>query len=175
MSDIKNDIEGLMKNAAEITSSVFDCETHQPFICTHPTFYHEGHFYILSTKIAKQTKYYEAGSELSVIVVGECTVKQNLFSRKRVTILCKPKELEKDDKLRGLFEKHLGTFASGLMDVTDFKVFLLKPIGGLYFRGFGRAFEFTSDSVDVIHLKEPHKPKSGNTMAKILKNSLSKV
>ena len=72
-----------------------------------------------------------------------------------------------------MFEKQLGVFSSGIFDVDDFKLFIIKPIKGLYFRGFGRAFEFISDCVETIHVKEPHKTKKGNTMAKILKKSLT--
>ena len=82
------------------------------------------------------------------------------------------KKINKNNAMRSMFDEKLGIFASGLFDVDDFKLFEVTPIEGLYFRGFGRAFKFFSDCIETIHVKEPHKPKKGNTMAKILKTSL---
>tara|TARA_Y100000588_G_scaffold236597_1_gene250219 strand:- start:147 stop:677 length:531 start_codon:yes stop_codon:yes gene_type:complete len=172
MSDIKKEIEKLMKDTNEITVSIYDVKRKAPFIATHPTFFDNGAFYILSSELARQTHYYEIGSKISAIIINEVTVKGNLYSRKRITMECEVKKLEKNEYVRSLFENQLGIFSSGLFDVDDFKLFEIKPLNGLYFRGFGRAYEFVSDCVETIHVKEPHKPKEGNTMAKILRKSL---
>jgi putative heme iron utilization protein len=172
MPDIYSEIINLMNSSDTLSASTYDTENKQPFICTHPTFFMDGKFHIISTNIAKQTKFYKNKQLCSIICVGDETVKNNLFSRKRLTILCKPVHVQISDKIKIIYQEKFGIFGGGLIDVTDFEAFQLEPIEGLYFRGFGRAYNFTSDSYDVIHLKEPHKPKTGNTMAKILKKSL---
>ncbi|EDP60602.1 hypothetical protein [Vibrio sp. AND4] len=172
MSDIRDEIETLMQTAKEVTVAIDDTRKSLPFIASHPTIYHNGKFYILSSDLARQTYYYKLGCKTSVIITSEATIKNNLFSRKRLTMECNVKNINKNNEIRSKFDEKLGIFASGLFDVDDFKLFEVTPVEGLYFRGFGRAFEFFSGCIETIHVKEPHKPKKGNTMAKILKTSL---
>ena len=173
MTVINDEINKLLKESGTLTASVYDLETKQPLISTHPYFYSNGKFYILSTKVASQTAIYEKESVCSIIIVGEQTVAENLFSRRRVSLLCQPKLIHNTNEVKEMYRDKLGSFAHDLLDVSDFMPFYFEPIEGLYFRGFGRAYQFTSNAINFIHIKEPHKPKSGMTMAKILKSSLS--
>ncbi len=58
-------------------------------------------------------------------------------------------------------KQRFGDIIDGLSSLEDFKMFRLKPIQGLFVKGFGQAFQVSGDDlVDFVHLDEGHKKRT---------------
>ncbi|EBY9457075.1 heme utilization protein HutZ, partial [Salmonella enterica subsp. enterica serovar Mississippi] len=88
------------------------------------------------------------------------------FARKRLTFDARVEKVERDtaswqEAVAALEARH-GDIVANLSQMADFILFRMVPEQGLYVKGFGQAFQVSSDDlVDVVHLQEGHKTVSG--------------
>jgi hypothetical protein len=96
-----------------------------------------------------------------MMIEDEATSK-TIYARKRLTFEANVVIVEREtarwqEAVVGLKDR-FGEIVDGLSGLEDFKMFRLEPTQGLFVKGFGKAFQVSSDDlVDFVHLTEGHK------------------
>ena len=114
----------------------------------------DGNFYIYISELSQHTRNLLVSPSVSAMIIEDESMSDNLFARKRLTIRADSNEIERDTDEWGekmdLMEHKFGESISYLKNLTDFRMFKLKPKSGLLVYGFARAFHFTGRKLDEI-------------------------
>ena len=116
----------------------------------------QGCFYLLLSDLAGHSinlqNHQNKQSTLSILLIEDEQTAGNIFARKRLSYNCQvtswsrehPHWQEKIEQLQERFGKTIEVLAA----LTDFKLYVLKPVEGQYVRGFGQAYTLkNSDEV----------------------------
>jgi putative heme iron utilization protein len=102
-------------------------------------------FYIFTSELAQHTRNLLSTKQASVMFIQPESETNQLFARERVTFKCSVEEIASDDLI---YEQQLtalqdqfGEIITVLKSLSDFHQIALKPMSGLYVRGFGNAFD----------------------------------
>lgn len=119
-------------------------------------------YYVLISEIARHARNLMSNSDVSLMLVEDEDTSKQLFARKRLTFdataILVDREEEKWQQAVTEMKSRFGDIIDGLSSLEDFKMFQLKPIQGLFVKGFGQAFQVSGDDlVDFVHLEEGHK------------------
>ena len=81
---------------------------------------------------------------------------ENFFARKRFSCQCSVEVVGRETTewrtVMSLFKRKFGKVFDMIRPLPDFTLFRLIPDGGLYVRGFGQAFEVSSDMKNSKHV-----------------------
>ncbi len=118
-------------------------------------------YYILISDIARHARNLTENPAVSLMLIEDEESAKVLYARKRLTFDAIASVTERDSQqwkeaitaMRARF----GDIIDGLSSLEDFKLFKLKPIQGLFVKGFGKAFQVSGDDlVDFVHLEKGH-------------------
>ncbi|WP_409522757.1 heme utilization protein HutZ [Nitrincola sp. MINF-07-Sa-05] len=118
-------------------------------------------YYILISDIARHGRNLKVNPYVSLMIIEDEGAAKQLFARERLTFEALANMVERETDLwrngiAQLQERH-GDMIGNLSQLGDFNLFCLKPVAGLYVRGFGQAYQVSGDDlVEVVHLKEGH-------------------
>ena len=119
-------------------------------------------YYVLISEIARHARNLQQVPQVSLMLIEDESGARELFARKRLTFDASAEVVARDDDRWQVavtaLQERFGEIIAGLSRLEDFKLFCLKPQQGLFVKGFGQAFQVSSDElIDVVHLVEGHK------------------
>ncbi|MCS3454838.1 heme utilization protein HutZ [Aeromonas sp. BIGb0405] len=119
-------------------------------------------YYVLISEIARHARNLQQVPQVSLMLIEDEGGARELFARKRLTFDASAEVVARDDgrwqAAVTALQDRFGEIIAGLSRLEDFKLFCLKPQQGLFVKGFGQAFQVSSDElVEVVHLVEGHK------------------
>ncbi len=124
-------------------------------------------FYVLLSEIALHAVNLQHNPQASVLIIQDEDTADELFARVRVNYSVKAElvDLESEAWYKGIdiLEARHGERIRNLSELSDFRLFCLKPQGGRYVKGFGRAFTLAGDTLAgeaVNHMKEGHRKRA---------------
>lgn len=117
----------------------------EPFASYAPFALGRGGFYVLLSELAVHGKNLQQNARVSILIVEDEDSSDEVFARQRVSCSALAEGIARDtpDWLAGiqaLADRH-GERIHQLSQLTDFRMFLLKPANGRFVKGFGRAYE----------------------------------
>ena len=141
-----------------------DCEG-KPNVSYAPFVLLDDGYYILISEIARHARNLLQNPDASLMLVEDEDSSKQLFARKRLTFdataILVTRDEDKWGKAVAQMKERFGDIIDGLSSLEDFKMFRLKPIQGLFVKGFGQAFQVSGDDlVDFVHLEEGHKKRT---------------
>lgn len=141
-----------------------DCEG-KPNVSYAPFVLLEDGYYVLISEIARHARNLLQNPDVSLMLVEDEDSSKQLFARKRLTFDATAILIDREEvnwQLAVDEMKHrFGDIIDGLSSLEDFKMFRLKPIQGLFVKGFGQAFQVSGgDLVDFVHLEQGHKKRT---------------
>ncbi len=123
---------------------------------TAPFVWDEGAFALLLSRLAPHTRHLEAGSRPKIMLLEDEVDVRQPFARQRLTLTCDVQRLERDDaRSEALFvrmEQCLGSIVPVLRGLADFHIYVLRPAGGRFVAGFGKAYRLEGLQV-IEHLR----------------------
>ena len=103
-----------------------------------------GRYYVFVSGLARHTRDFQETGHVSLQFIENEDSAQNLFARRRLTLLCDvsviPRESPLRDEILEQFTRSFGRFVNTLRGLPDFQLFRLSPRCGLYVRGFGQTY-----------------------------------
>lgn len=134
----------------------------KPNVSYAPFVVNENGYFVLISKIARHARNLIENPNVSLMLIEDENTSKLLFARKRLTFDATASVVERDSvqwqSVVSELEQRFGEIVQGLSQLEDFKLFCLKPIKGLFVKGFGQAFQVSGDDlVDVVHLEQGHK------------------
>ncbi|GLR74333.1 heme utilization protein HutZ [Aliivibrio sifiae] len=119
-------------------------------------------YYVLISEIARHARNLMQNPNVSLMLVEDEDTSKQLFARKRLTFDATAIRIDREEANWQLavdeMKQRFGDIIDGLSSLEDFKMFRLKPIQGLFVKGFGQAFQVSGDDlVDFVHLEQGHK------------------
>ncbi|MEJ8677402.1 heme utilization protein HutZ [Plesiomonas shigelloides] len=126
-------------------------------------------YYVLISEIARHARNLQQVPRTSLMMIEDESQSRQLFARKRLTFDARVEKVARDtaswqEAVAALEARH-GDIVANLSQMADFILFRMVPEQGLYVKGFGQAFQVSSDDlVDVVHLQEGHKTVSGEAV-----------
>ena len=104
----------------------------------------DGRYYVFVSGLARHTRDFQESGNVSLQFIENEDPAQNLFARRRLTLLCDvsaiPRASPVHEEILEHFTQSFGRFVNTLRGLPDFQLFRLTPRSGLYVRGFGQAF-----------------------------------
>ncbi|WP_036590140.1 HugZ family protein [Oceanospirillum maris] len=123
--------------------------------------------YVLLSEIALHAVNLQHNPAASVLIVQDEDSSKELFARVRVNYSVEAELLEVDSEqwFQGvdIMEARLGDRIRNLSQLSDFRLFRLKPQGGRFVKGFGAAFDLAGNTLAgeaVNQLREGHKKRT---------------
>lgn len=131
--------------------------SYAPFVST------EDGYYVLISEIARHTQNVLANPSVSLMMIEDEITAKTIYARTRLTFdahaVVVARDTEKWLKIMDLMKERLGETVNGLSQLADFKLIHLQPEQGLFVKGFGQAYQVSSDElVDFVHLEKGHQP-----------------
>lgn len=134
----------------------------KPNVSYAPFIANQNGYYVLISEIARHARNLTDNPQVSLMLIEDESQSKQLFARKRLTFDAVASIVERDSSEWKIsveqLEQRFGEIVSGLSNLADFKLFCLKPVQGLFVKGFGQAFQVSGDDlVDFVHLEQGHK------------------
>ena len=109
--------------------------------------------YVYTSSLSRHTRNMMETAKASVMFIEDEARTKNFFVRKRFTCQCSV-ELKTTEwrTVMSLFKRKFGKVFDMIRPLPDFTLFRLIPDDGLYVRGFGQAFEVSSDMKNSKHV-----------------------
>ena len=131
--------------------------SYAPFVST------EDGYYVLISDIARHTQNILANPSVSLMLIEDESTAKMIYARTRLTFDANAAVVERETakwlKVIDLMKERLGDTVNGLSQLADFKLIHLQPEQGLFVKGFGKAYQVSSDElVDFVHLEKGHQP-----------------
>lgn len=136
-----------------------------PHASTAPFLAADGNFYLFISDLSGHANNLKGDSRASVIFNADEGDTKQPFARLRVTFNVEAGIIAREDTLWqtriGQMQEKFGPVIDHLKDLEDFNLFELKPSGGRYVKGFGKAYALEGLERQVaLHLKDGHRPKA---------------
>jgi len=115
-----------------------------------------GLFYIYVSEMSSHTGNLLLNPQASILFIRPESESPNLFARERAVLNCSVKEIIRDSevytqRIHELQDK-FGEVVSVLSSLSDFHLFALRPEGGRFIVGFGRAFTIDMQDGNLHHI-----------------------
>lgn len=135
----------------------------RPNVSYAPFVHNVDGYYVLISDIARHTQNILANPAVSFMMIEDESEAKSLYARTRLTFdanaVVVSRETEKWSEVIHFMIERLGETAQVLSQLGDFHLIHLRPEQGLYVKGFGKAYQVSSDDlVDFLHLKKGHQP-----------------
>lgn len=120
-----------------------------------------GEYQVLISTIARHARNLQEVPKVSLMLIDDESKSREIFARRRLTFDATARMLERhsaewESAVQALKARH-GDLVDNLSTMKDFNVFCFKPEQGLFVKGFGKAFQVsTDDLVSFVHLDEGH-------------------
>ena len=120
--------------------------------------------YVLISEIAVHAINLQHNPKASILIIQDEDSAEELFARIRVNYSVDAEQLAVDSErwhagIAVLSQRH-GDRIDSLSQLSDFKLFMLKPTGGRFVKGFGRAYSLAGGTLagEVLsHMSDGHK------------------
>ena len=117
----------------------------RPFSSYAPFVRHKNRFYIYISDIATHTKNIKQNPAVSLFFIEDEDKTENLFARKRLSLRCSAKKIERDSELFNdildmFAEKFYASTLNTLRTMLDFNLYELHVNSGEATFGFGKAY-----------------------------------
>lgn len=111
-------------------------------------------FFVYVSAMAKHYAHLRKSGLASLSLIEDESTAENLFARKRVTVDCRAKSVERDTDewkvgVENLEQRHGETMAF-LKDLVDFDLFCLTPSEGRLVLGFGKAYRVSGEALQEV-------------------------
>ena len=126
--------------------------SYTPFICVED----ETHifFYIFISELAQHTQNLKQDSKLSILLIEDESKAKNIFARKRLSLECKSKYIERSNKIFidviERFKQAHGKTVELLESLPDFHLYQLSALSGSYVHGFGNAHKLSGKNLTEV-------------------------
>lgn len=118
----------------------------------------KGAFHLFISELASHTKNLKSHSRASIMFIADEEQSQNQFARERLIYQCDAVEVSRESAdyqpILDAMENKFGNIMAMLRTLNDFHLFCLKPTGGSYVVGFGRAYEVDPATGMLEHITE---------------------
>ncbi|PJG85059.1 heme utilization protein HutZ [Conservatibacter flavescens] len=157
---LEPEIQALKQNAKTIVLSTVDAKGN-PNVSYAPFVIYNGEYQILISTIARHARNLQEVPKVSLMLIEDESESREIFARRRLTFDATARILarhspEWEEVIAALKARH-GELVLELAKLEDFKLFSLKPQQGLFVKGFGKAFQVSSeDLVSFVHLDQGH-------------------
>lgn len=122
----------------------------------------QGAVYVFVSQLARHTRHILENPRASLLWIEEETATRNIFARRRLSLDCVVTEIGQEDgmtqSILDRMERELGGTVSVLRSLSDFHLFKMEPLQGVFVQGFGRAFDVTGG--DLTPNPDPKGPAS---------------
>lgn len=158
---LEPEIQKFRDSRKTLQLATVDCEN-KPNVSYAPFVLLDDGYYILISEVARHARNLQQNPDVSLMLVEDEESSKQLFARKRLTFdataILISRDEEKWQEAVIKMKARFGDIIDGLSSLEDFKMFRLKPIQGLFVKGFGQAFQVSGDDlVDFVHLEQGHK------------------
>ena len=127
-----------------------------PSVSYAPFVHHAPPLYVYTSARSRHTRNMLETANASVMFIEHEVRTRNFFARKRFTCQCSVELVGRETAewrtVMSLFKRKFGKVFDMIRPLPDFTLFRLIPDGGLYVRGFGQAFEVSSDMKNSKHV-----------------------
>ncbi|HBA34950.1 MAG TPA: pyridoxamine 5'-phosphate oxidase [Gammaproteobacteria bacterium] len=128
----------------------------------------DKHYYVYVSELSKHTQNLRDTGKASLLFIESESECQHLFARRRVTLACEVEEVFRwcrhFDLIMDQFIGKFGQFMNVLKSFNDFHLFKITPQKGVYVRGFGQAYTFEGESLEMVkHLNDQGHRAKGKT------------
>ena len=118
---------------------------------------HHKRFFILTSHLSEHTGNLIKDPRAAVLFIENEAAAEQIYARRRLRFQCEAERFSREsptwDKLIPAFSSRFGELIDVLSSLPDFELFCLKPIGGQWVKGFGKAFDFRGRiESDATHL-----------------------
>ncbi|MEM6869098.1 MAG: pyridoxamine 5'-phosphate oxidase family protein [Cyanobacteria bacterium P01_C01_bin.121] len=116
----------------------------------------ERNIYIFVSGLSAHTQNLSATGKASALFIEDESKTTQIFARKRLSYDCTgsllPRGSEQWDAIAQQFAERFGNIIKIMIDLPDFRIFQLKPLGGRFVMGFGAAYDIDPSNLDkLIH------------------------
>lgn len=155
------EIQELKQQIKTIVLATVDAQG-TPNVSYAPFVINNGEYQVLISTIARHARNLQEVPKVSLMLIDDESKSREIFARRRLTFDAAATMLERhspawENAVQALKDRH-GDLVDDLSKMADFNVFCFKPEQGLFVKGFGKAFQVsTDDLVSFVHLDEGHK------------------
>lgn len=131
----------------------------EPYTSYAPFIYLNGFYYFIISKMAKHYKNITKHPNMSVMMIEDEAMTDNIFFRKRLSYqgISTP-DINDSDVLSAFVDKH-GIIVKTLMDM-DFSIVRFKITNGIFNIGPGKAYIIDENEQINTHMTTPHQKRS---------------
>ncbi len=157
-SQLKRIFEEFLQGFSSLCISTVD-EEGWPSISYAPFVVDENRsYYVFLSDLAKHTSCLRESGKASVMFIEDEVTAKQIFARTRVVFQCDVMEmkpsLESTVQILEMMQSRFGELMSTLRSLPDFHLFRLKPLGGSFVMGFGKAYTISGEKMDLLeHVK----------------------
>ncbi|MGX2949818.1 heme utilization protein HutZ [Ursidibacter sp. B-7004-1] len=136
-----------------------------PNVSYAPFVINNGEYQVLISTIARHARNLQEVPKVSLMLIDDESKSREIYARRRLTFDATARVLprhsaEWENAVAALQARH-GDIVADLSKMEDFNLFCFKPEQGLFVKGFGKAFQVsTDDLVSFVHLDEGHRQES---------------
>ncbi|WP_417221926.1 HugZ family protein [Amphritea sp.] len=138
-------------------------DDNQPYASYSPFAIGDDCLYVLLSEMAVHASNLRTNPKAAVMIIQDEDSSKELFARVRVNYSIDAEWLDYADEqwargINALADRH-GDRIDKLSQLSDFKLFKLKPTGGRYVKGFGRAYTLAGNGLtghEVQHITGGH-------------------
>ncbi|MBR9872886.1 heme utilization protein HutZ [Vibrio sp. J1-1] len=133
----------------------------RPNVSYAPFVQNQQGYFVLISQLARHARNLLENPNVSLMMIEDEGSSGQIFARKRLTFDAVAIVVERDTELWqqivAQMKARFGEIIDGLSNLEDFVLFNLKAEKGLFVKGFGQAYQVSSDDlVDFVHLEKGH-------------------
>lgn len=116
----------------------------------------DRNIYVFVSGLSAHTQNLTATGRASVLFIEDEAKTRQMFARKRLSYDCTAHLLEREsaqwEAIAQQFEARFGNIVEVMKGLPDFRIFQLRPQGGRFVVGFGRAYDIDPNDLNkLIH------------------------
>jgi len=132
-----------------------------PHVSYAPFAHTEQGYYILVSDIAQHGQNLKTAKSVSIMMIEDEASAKTIYARRRLSFDTTATLIDKTSatgqQALAALTARFGEIIANLSQLGDFNLYQLTPEQGRYVKGFGKAFNVSSDDLlSLIHLNEGH-------------------
>lgn len=159
-TEIRNSIQELIASRLSLHMATASaegnpCASYAPFVSDG-----DSNLCVYLSDLAEHTRNIAENRQVSAMLIEDEDASSNLFARVRLILECNAEQLERNSETWNqwleVYRERFGEIVDTLVQLADFKLYVLKPSRGTYVRGFGQAYRIFGDNMERIeHIRNP--------------------